>query len=148
MTTLLEATYAVHLLFAGLWAGGVVFVTLGVLPSAREGAMDPEPLGTAFDRLTTVSRVSAVVLFLTGGHMARRVYTAETLTGTTDGYLVLAMIALWLALAALVEVGAGRVGDGVDEKKVRQPARSATPLYQAASVVGAVLLLAGGVLSV
>jgi putative copper export protein len=40
MVTILEATYAVHLLAAGLWAGGVAFVTFGVLPSARGGAMD------------------------------------------------------------------------------------------------------------
>jgi uncharacterized membrane protein len=148
MTTLLEATYAVHLLFAGLWAGGVAFATVGVLPAAREGTIGPEPLGTAFDRLTTLSRASAVVLFLTGGHMASQVYTTESLTGTTSGYLVLTMVALWFVLAALVEIGASRVRDGVDAKKVREPGRAATRLYQVASVFGAVLLLIGGVLSV
>ncbi|MFB6227852.1 MAG: transporter [Halobacteriales archaeon] len=148
MVTLLEATYAVHLLFAGLWAGGVAFVTLGILPGARDGAMGPEPLGAAFDHLTTVSRISAAVLLLTGGHMAGQVYTAESLTETTNGYLVITMVVLWLALAALVEIGAGRVRDGVDAKKVREPARAATRIYQVATVAGATLLLIGGVLSV
>ena len=81
MVTILEATYAVHLLAAGLWAGGVAFVTLGMLPSARGGAMDPEPLAAVFGRLTTLSRVSAVVLPLTGGHVAGQAYTMATLTG-------------------------------------------------------------------
>ena len=148
MITMLEATYAVHLLFAGLWAGGVAFVTYGVLPSARNGTLEPGPLGTAFDRLTTLSRASAVVLLLSGGHMAGQVYTAESLTGTTNGYLVLTMVALWLALAALVEVGAARIRDGIDAKKVREPARSATRIYQVATVAGVALLLIGGVLSV
>ena len=148
MTTLLEAAYAVHLLLAGLWAGSVVFVTVGVLPSARNGSMGPEPLGAAIDRLRTVSRSSAVLLFVTGGYMAEQVYTAERLTGSTNGRLVIAMILLWLVLAALVEIGAGRISDGVDEKKVRDPARSATRLYQVASIVAALLLLIGGVLSV
>ncbi|MFB6296390.1 MAG: CopD family protein [Halobacteriales archaeon] len=148
MTTPLEVTYAVHLLFAGLWAGGVVFATVGVLPSARAGSLEPEPLGTAFSRLRMLSRGSALVLFLTGGYMAGQVYTAETLTGSTNGYLVIAMVVLWLVLAALVEVGASRISDGVAEKKVRDPARSATRLYQAASVAAALLLVIGGVLSV
>jgi len=148
MTSLLEGAYAVHLLFAGLWAGSVVFVTVGVLPSARNGSMEPEPLGAAAARLRTISRSGALLLFLTGGYMAGQVYTSGELTGSTNGYLVIAMIVLWLVLAALVEIGASRISDGVDEKKVRDPARSATRLYQAASVASILLLLIGGVLSV
>ena len=80
--------------------------------------------------------------------MAGQVYTAEELTETTNGHLMIAMVVLWLVLAAVVEIGAGRVRDGVGEKKVRGPARTATRLYRVASVVGAALLLLGGVLSV
>lgn len=148
MTTPLEVTYAVHLLFAGLWAGAVVFVTVGVLPIARAGSIEPKPLETAFARLRTLSRGSALVVFLTGGYMAGQVYSVETLTNSRNGVLVLAMIVLWLLLAATVEIGAGRISDGVADRKVRDPARSATPIYQVASVTSVFLLIIGGVLSV
>jgi len=56
------------------------------------------------------------------------------------------MVVLWLVLTGLVEMGSGRLVDGLDERKVREPAKSATPLFTAAAVAAAGLLLLGGVL--
>jgi len=136
-----------HLLFAGLWTGSVVFVTIAVLPLAASGDLDATPLESMAGRLTTVSRASALVLFVTGGHMAASEYTVETLTGSPPGHLVLTMLGLWLVLAALVEVGAARLTDGASKKKVREPARAATRPFQAASVVALLLLVVGGLLA-
>jgi hypothetical protein len=136
-----------HLLLAGVWAGSVVFVTLAVLPLAARGDINAGPLEAVAGSLTTVSRVSALLLFVTGGHLAGVRYTASDLTGSTSGYLVLLMLGLWLALAALVEVGASRLTDGASQAKVREPARKATRLFQAASVVALALLVVGGLLS-
>jgi hypothetical protein len=58
------------------------------------------------------------------------------------------MVGPWCTSAALAEFAASRVRNGVDAKKVRESARSATRLYQVASIVGAALLLIGGALSV
>lgn len=137
----------VHLMFAGVWTGSVVFVTLGVVPLAVEGEINAGPLEWIAGRLTTVSRASALLLFATGGHMAGTGYTVETLTGSPPGYLVLAMLALWFVLAALVEIGASRLTDGASRDKVREPARRARRPLQAAAVVAVALLLVGGLLA-
>jgi uncharacterized membrane protein len=146
--TLVDAAAAtVHLLFAGLWTGSVLFVTYAVLPTAVAGRIDADPLRTIVGRLTTVSRASALLLLLSGGHMAGTGYTAESLFGTGRGHLVLTMVLLWFLLAGLVEVGASRMRDGLDRQKVRSPARSARRLFQAAAVVALLLLVDAGLLA-
>lgn len=138
------AVFGTHLVFAGLWSGSVLFVTLAVLPTATDGTADAAPLEPIAGRLRTVSRTSALVLLLTGGHLAQAGYTAASLTGTTDGRLVLAMVVLWLALAVLVEVATGRLTEGLERRKVREPARAARPFLLVASVVAVLLLLDAG----
>jgi len=139
--------YAVHLLFAGVWTGSVVFVTWGVLPTARNGDANAAPLASIVGKLKVVSRASALVLLLSGGHLAGTLYTVDSLTGGSRGHLVLTMVALWFLLAALVEIGASKLSGGFDEMKVREPAREARPVLIAASVVACLLLLNGGVLA-
>ncbi|WP_459193890.1 CopD family protein [Halosimplex sp. J119] len=147
MAALDFAMYVLHLLFAGVWAGSVIFVTVAVWPTARDGTANAKPLRFVVERLRWVSRASALVLFASGGHMAGQLYTVESLTGQPRGHLVLTMVALWLALAGLVEVGSSKLADGFDEKKVRQPARDARPFFLAASVVAGLLLIVGGLLA-
>ena len=140
-------SYAVHSLFAGFWTGSVLFVSLGVLPLARDGNLNAAPLSTIAGTLTTVSRVSAAALLLTGGHMAAVRYTGESLLGSQGGYLVVTMVLLWLALMGTVEVGTSRLTDGAERDKVREPARRARRLFWAASLFAALLLINAGVLS-
>ncbi|WP_251341497.1 CopD family protein [Haloplanus halophilus] len=146
MATIDTAVNAIHLLFAGLWAGSVLFVARGLVPEARDGNLDATPLRSLVGRFRTWSRVSSLALFLTGGHLAGTRYTAETLLGSTRGYLVVAMVVLWVVLTGLVEVGSGRLIDGLDERKVRDPARRAAPFLTAAAVAAVGLLVLGGVL--
>jgi uncharacterized membrane protein len=146
MATVDTAVNAIHLLVAGLWAGSVLVIARGVLPAARSGSLDVDPLAGLVERFRTGSRVASVVLLLTGGHLAGTRYTAESLLGSTRGYLVVAMVGLWLVMTGLIEVGSGRLADGLDERKVREPARAATPFLTAATVAGVALLLIGGVL--
>ncbi|ELZ23460.1 hypothetical protein C475_14343 [Halosimplex carlsbadense 2-9-1] len=139
--------YVLHLVFGGVWTGSVVFVTVGILPTAQDGTANAEPLRAVVEKLRWVSRASALVLLASGGHMAGTLYTVESLTGSSRGHLVLTMVALWLGLAALVEIGSSKLADGFDQKKVRQPARGARPFFLAASVVAAGLLVVGGLLA-
>jgi uncharacterized membrane protein len=139
-------SYAIHLLFAGVWTGSVVFVTYAVLPVGRAGDIDTDPFADITSRLLILSRASALVLLLTGGHLAGTLYTVESLTGTTRGYLVIAMVVLWLALAALVEIGTSRISDGLRERKVRTPAEKGWPFFLAGSVVSLLLLVNAGLL--
>jgi uncharacterized membrane protein len=147
MSTVDVAMAAVHVLVAGAWTGSVLFLTVGVLPLAKAGDLNAVPLAAATGRLRWISRAAAVVLLVTGGHLAATKYSAATLTGTTPGYGVLAMVALWLVMTGLVEVGAGRIATGTDAGKVREPARAASSLLAAATLVGTLLLLLGGVLT-
>lgn len=139
-------SYVIHLLFAGTWTGSVLFMTYGVLPVARAGDIDTDPFADITSRLLTLSRASALLLLLTGAHLAFVQYGADRLTGSTEGYLVIAMIVLWLALAALVEIGTSRISDGLRERKVRTPAEKGRPFFLAASVVALGLLTVAGVL--
>lgn len=141
------ASYTLHALFAGLWTGSVLFVTLAVVPLAREGNLNAAPLDTITSKLTTISRVSAVVLFVTGSHMAAVRHTADTLTGNTNGQLVIVMLGLWLVLMATVEIGAKKLTDGTERTKVREPARNARPFFLVASLAGALLLVTAGLIS-
>ena len=148
MSLLNAGVYIVHLLFAALWTGSVLFVAYVVLPLARDGDLAVTPLRTVAGKLQTISRASAAVLFLTGGHMAAAAagYTVESLTGSPRGHLVITMIVLWFALAALTEIGAGKLTSGTGKDKVREPAHDATRVFQAGSVVAFLLLVDAGLL--
>ncbi len=147
MTWLLTTLYAVHLLFAGLWAGSVLFMAYAVLPTAQAGDIRAKPLAAITSKLTMLSRASVIVMLISGGYIAGQVYGGGMMQ-TTNGTLVISMVILWLVLSALVEVGASRLRDGLEEQRVRAPASNSAVFYQVAAVVGVVLLLIGGVLSV
>ena len=141
--------YAIHLLFAGLWTGSVLFVTWAILPLAGNGDLNATPLESVAGKLKLVSRVSAVLLLLTGLRMAMlgNYTSTDVLFGTTNGYLVVTMVVLWFVLMGLLEVGAGKLTDGTGKKKVREPAKEAKPFLYGASVVALLLLLNSGVLA-
>lgn len=144
----LEVTaYLLHTIFAGIWTGAVVFVAVGILPQARDGNLNATPLAAIGGSLRTISRASAAILFVTGSYMAAIVHTSETLTRTTDGQLVLAMLGLWFVLAGSVEMGVRRLVAGTERDKVREPARTARGLFLVAAVVALALLGVAGLLS-
>lgn len=146
MALLDTAMVSIHLLFAGLWTGGVVFMVGAVLPAARDGSLSAEALGFLTGRLVTLSRLSALVLLLTGGHMAGTGYTVGSLTGSGRGHLVLTMVVLWFVLAAIVEVGSRKLrGTGSDDGVVA--AAAARPYFLAAAAVALLLLVDGGLLA-
>ena len=142
-----------HLVFAAIWAGSVFYVAFVVLPLARDGEFNTtKPLEVISSKLTTISRVSAVVLLLTGGHIAGTSYsigggTRPDLFTTTNGRLVVFMLVLWLILAALVEIGAKRFESGLNGKKLREPANDTLPLFRAAAVVAIGLLVVAGLIT-
>jgi hypothetical protein len=135
-----------HLLVGGLWTGSVLFFALAVLPTARAGNIRAGAFESIISRLTTGSRIAALLTFVTGGHLAGTRYTVGSLFGSGRGHLVLAMLALWLVLTALVEIGRGRAKDGLAEKKVRRPAENAAPFYLGAALVAVLLLVDAGLL--
>ncbi|SFR45356.1 CopD family protein [Halogeometricum limi] len=141
------AMTTIHVLTGAVWVGSVVFVAGVVLPAALDGSLDAAPLETFADRLVYGSRAASVVMFLTGGHLAGSKYTFELLANSFRGHLVLAMLALWFVLTALVEVGRSRLVDGLREKRVRGPVSDTRNLFRAAAVVGVLLLVDAGLLA-
>jgi uncharacterized membrane protein len=140
------AMYTIHTGFSALWVGSVLFVAVAVLPLAMDGDLSPAAFGSVVSKLQWVTRISAVLLFVTGGHLAGTRYNPETLTGTTSGYLVLAMLAFWLGLAAVIEIGSAKASRGVENEKIREPARNSRPFFLLGSVFAIGLLLIAGVL--
>jgi hypothetical protein len=140
------AVYTVHTGVSAIWAGTVVFVVAAVLPLAMRGELSPEAFGSVVSKLRWVTRISALLLFVTGGHLAGTLYTPESLTGTPRGYLVLAMLALWLGLTAAIEIGSARAARGIERRKIREPARAARPLYYLAAALAVGLLVVAGLL--
>lgn len=139
--------WVIHTLFAGIWTGSVLFLTLAVLPLARKGELNAAPLKSIAGKIKTISRASALLLLLTGGHMAAERYTSETLVETEGGWLVLAMVALWFLLMGTVEVGGKKLTDGTGRDKVREPATNARPFFLAGSLFAVLLLVVAGLLS-
>jgi uncharacterized membrane protein len=136
-----------HSVTASVWAGSILFLTFGLLPAALAGSLNASPMERIVGRFRWLSRGSALVLFVTGGHLAGTGYTVESLTGGGRGHLVLSMLALWFVLIGLSEVAGSKLADGFEQKKVRTPAAAAKPFLYAASLV-AVLLLVDAVLIV
>lgn len=137
---------AVHVLVGGVWVGALSYTVAGVLPLARDGGLDPDSLGSLAGTLRSITRISAVLLVLTGLHLAAVGYTTASLTGSDPGLYVLTMAGLWLVAVGLTEAGTGRLADGVDDGKVREPAHDATRLLQGAAVAGGLVLLTAGAL--
>ncbi|MFW6448118.1 MAG: transporter [Halobacteriota archaeon] len=142
---------AVHLVFGAIWIGAVAFVALGILPLARDGEFDRNPLRRVLGRLLWISRIGALAMLLSGGYMltARGDYTdADVLLSTGPGQAVLAMIVLWLALIVVLEVSTRRIRSGLDANLVREPARDGLRWFYAATVIGVALFVDGALLAV
>jgi len=145
MSVATTASYAVHMLTGAVWVGAIVFLAAGGLPLARDGSLGPAALGSLAGTLRTVSRVAAVLLLATGLHLGAVRYGLDGLN-TPNGHLVLTMAGLWFLTTGLVEAGTGTLVDGTDRDKVREPARDATRLLQAAAVGGSAILVVAALL--
>ena len=136
-----------HVLFAGLWTGSVLFVVGAVLPAASAGSISAPAMSTMTTRLAWLTRASALVFVATGGHLAGTRYTAETLFSTGRGQLVVAMLVLWLVLTALVEIGCKRLGGSDAPSNVETAVDNTRPIWLAAGVVAVLLLIDAGLLA-
>ena len=147
MQAALTAAYVFHTLFAGVWVGAVVLTAWKVIPLARNGDVSPELLGGVASGVSWITRVGALVFLATGGYMTATVYGAEGLLAPPQGHVVLTMLALWLVMTGLVEVGGSKIRSALERNKVRTAARDADTFLNAAAVIGLVLLVLGGYLT-
>lgn len=150
MSVLATAMVFLHNLFAMLWVGSVLFFTYAVLPSGREGTLGRDSLERLLDGLTTVTRVSALLLLLTGIFMGVALYSVDRLLGTIDGWLVIGKVVLWVGLAGAVEAGSGKLHSELDGGQPSASVENATSLFYVASAIAvlsvlSVALLATGV---
>lgn len=141
MTTVDVAMNVVHLIFAGIWAGGLTLMAGVVLPMARTGEIGADAVRGLGTRAVRVARLSAIVMLLSGGHLAANLYGGGALLGTGDGQLVVTMAGLWLVLIALTEIGFARLRRDPEEGLA-----AAHGVLGAAAAVGLALLGIGGLL--
>ncbi|OYR54671.1 transporter [Halorubrum halodurans] len=139
--------WSVHVGFAVLWTGSVLFVALALVPPATRGDVGSDALAAVIGRLRWITRIAALAFLATGGHMAGTLYTVESLTGTGRGHLVLTMLGLWFLITGLVEVASGKLLDGLETGKLREPARDAKPFFYGAAALSVGLVLTAGLLA-
>ncbi|MDZ7850837.1 MAG: transporter [Halodesulfurarchaeum sp.] len=142
---LVSAMAFLHIVFAALWTGSVVFVTWGVLPVARNGSLETSAISTIVSRLVTLSRASAAVLLVSGGMMAGRY--GDAIMNTTGGYLVLGMAVLWLLLIGFVELAARTLTDALATDAPGDAVGVASDRFNAAGTVALLLLVDAGLLA-
>ena len=137
----------VHVLFAGLWTGSVLFVVGAVLPASTAGTISPDAMTAITTRLSWLTRISALVFVATGGHLAGTGYTVGSLFGTGRGQLVVAMLVLWFVLTGLVEMGGKRLRGASTVADVEAAIASTRPIWLAAGVIAVLLLVDAGLLA-
>lgn len=146
MVTILDVVMTVHTLFAALWTGGTLLVAGTVIPAARRELLGEKALSLITRRFSYLTIASVLLLLFSGGHLAGNLYTAESLTSTMRGNLVLAMVSLWLVLAIVLFFGFRKLTDSTSETSVSTAASSARPWFLGASVVSIALLVVAGLL--
>ncbi|SNR25649.1 transporter [Halorubrum vacuolatum] len=147
MALIHSVMWTIHVGFAILWTGSVLFVAVAVIPPATRGDIGTDALGSLIDRLRWITRIGAVAFVVSGGHMAGVLYDVNTLTGTGRGHLVLTMIVLWLLITGLIEAGGGKLSRGLETGKLREPAREAKPFMYAAAGLSVALIATAGLLA-
>jgi putative copper export protein len=147
MSTVYTVLNAIHLLFAGLWTGATVFFAWRVRPLVADGDIDVHSAMAMGSGLRWLTRISAVVFVVTGGHMAATRYGDEALLSTPRGHVVVTMLVLWLVVTGLLEMALGTMKTELGEGRVRTAGREVRTPFLAASVLLSVVLLLGGYLS-
>lgn len=164
MDPVLLGSYVVHVAAAVLWVGATLYAAYTVFPSARRGHLSVPAFERAVDGLLQTTRWTGVALPITGAYQIWVLYPLDRLFGTTAGWLVVAMLALWGAMNTVLEIGIYRMrtaegeslGFGTymqegyvagEEIDVAARASVAWPFVLAAVVMGGLLLLDAGLLA-
>lgn len=140
---------AIHLVIGAIWIGSVAFVTLSVLPLARDGSLERTALDSILAKVQSISRIGALLMLVTGSHLMGTTgyFDMDTLLGTNRGLAVLAMVLLWLALIVIIEVATRRIRSGIDANLIREPARDGLTWFYIATAIGILLFVDGALLT-
>jgi len=139
--------YVLHVLFASLWTGSILFFVAAVLPAATSGTISAAAVSVMTTRLVWLTRIGALVFVATGGHLAGTSYTAETLFSTGRGQLVVAMLVLWFVLTGLIEISVKRFDRAAETDGVEAAVASTRPLFGIAGLLAVLLLVDAGLLT-
>ncbi|EMA45773.1 hypothetical protein [Halococcus saccharolyticus] len=145
MTTVLDAVMTVHTVFAALWTGGTLVIAGMVIPAARRELLGEKAVSLITRRFGYLTIASVLLLLFSGGHLAGTLYTAESLTATGRGHLVLSMVGLWFVLAIVLFVGFRRFSSS-SGSSTATAATAARPWFLVGSVVSLALLVVAGLL--
>ncbi|MFB6157092.1 MAG: copper resistance protein CopD [Haloferacaceae archaeon] len=105
----LALSYVIHVVSAGFWTGGTLFVAYAILPAAEEGDLSAAAFERNVDGLLGVTRWTGLALPATGAYQIWVLYPLPRLVGTTAGHLVLGMLGLWGVMNTLIELGGYRM---------------------------------------
>lgn len=148
MTAIDSAAIVLHVLFAGLWTGAIVFFAWRIYPLVAAGDLEPRAAEHIVSGLQWLTRGGAIVFLATGGHMAANRYSAETLFSSGRGHLVLSMLGLWLLLTGVVEGMAAVLHRRLEDPPVTGADARLRGLVWSATALALVLLVVAGLLAV
>lgn len=140
---------AIHLVFGAIWVGAVAFVTLAILPLARNGDLERPAFEGALSWLLRITRVGALLLVVSGSHLmgTRNYFDMDRLLETGRGHTVLAMLVLWFVLIVIIEVSTRRMRSGLEAGLLRDPANDGLRWFYGATLVGVTLFVLGAMLT-
>ncbi|WP_266080842.1 CopD family protein [Haladaptatus caseinilyticus] len=136
----------IHTVFAGAWAGGTLLFVGAVLPAARANHFDARALSTIAKRFSYLSVAAVALLFITGGHLAGRLYTFGSLQSTGRGHLVVSMVVLWLVLAGVSHAATSQLTSALETGDTKTAVENSWGLYLVAAMAAAALLVIAGLL--
>ncbi|MDQ1626326.1 MAG: copper transport protein [Actinomycetota bacterium] len=148
---------AMHLLAAGIWAGGLLGLALAGLPAARglaRGFDDSvaDAAGVLAGRFSVLAQGAMLALLATGGYAALMRITALGDLGSTWGRDLVVKLALWVTLLVVAAGNAFRVVPVLADRAQARTERRAAAGQLASSVrlelgLAAALVVIAGVLS-
>lgn len=143
------AMVAIHLVFGAIWIGAVSFVTLAILPLARDGDLDRAAFEGSLGWLVRISRIGALLMLISGSHLMGTggYFDTDYLFGEPRGLAVLAMVVLWLGLIVVIEVSTKRMRSGLDAGLLRDPANDGMTWFYLATLIGVALFVIGAMLT-
>ncbi|MDQ1619457.1 MAG: copper transport protein [Actinomycetota bacterium] len=147
---------SLHLLAAGVWAGGLLALALAGLPAARQAQLSPDAsaqaVGALAGRFSVVAQAAMVTLLGTGAYAALIKVTAWSDLSSAWGRDLVVKLALWVTVLLVAAGNAFFVVPALADRARDRAERRAAAGQLASSVrlelgLAAGLIVAAGVLS-
>lgn len=124
-----------HVLAVVILVGSTAMMAFVILPAADRGRLSPPAVRSIGRGFSVLTAISGVLIPLTGLYVSSAQYSLSALVSTTSGYIVVASILIWVALALVLIVATSRLARSVAVDEVQRAASESKPWYNGAVVL-------------